>query len=393
MNVPKLRFKEFNDTWKKIQLSSFVNINPQNDSLPEKFIYIDLESVNNGLLTSRKIINRAEAPSRAKRTIIKNDILYQTVRPYQMNNLFINSLDSDYPYIASTGYALLRTKENPYFVYSILHQKSFVNKVLDMCTGTSYPAINATDLGKISVGLPSIKEQEKISRTLELLDKKIELQTKKIEDLKLFKKGLINILNKKSYQETTLGKIGKFQTSSIDKLVKENEKIVNLYNYMDVYKHKIIMTQDLSKLSKTSAKDNQIITNNLKRGDILFTPSSETPDDIGHSICIQENLPNTVYSYHLLRYRPNIIIDPLFSNYYFNNSKIRKQIIRYATGATRYTVSLDNFLKIKVDIPDLITQKKYGLLLYSTDKKVNKEMFKLNKLQELKKGLMQDMFV
>ena len=56
---------------------------------------------------------------------------------------------------------------------------------------------------------------------------------------------------------------------------------------MDVYKHKILMTQDLSKLSKTSAKDNQITINNLKRGDILFTPSSETPDDIGHSICIQ----------------------------------------------------------------------------------------------------------
>lgn len=188
MNVPKLRFKEFNDEWKKAQLSSFVNINPKNDSLPEKFIYIDLESVNNGLLTSRKIINKSEAPSRAQRTIIKNDILYQTVRPYQMNNLFINSLDSTYPYIASTGYALLRTEENPYFVYSILHQKSFVNKVLDKCTGTSYPAISANDLGAIIVGLPSIKEQEKISRTFELLDKKIELQSKKIEDLKLFKK-------------------------------------------------------------------------------------------------------------------------------------------------------------------------------------------------------------
>lgn len=187
MNVPKLRFKEFSDEWKKAKLSSFVNINPKNNSLPDKFIYIDLESVNNGLLTSRKIVNKSEAPSRAQRTIIKNDILYQTVRPYQMNNLFINSLDSDYPYIASTGYALLRTKENPYFVYSILYQKSFVNKVLDMCTGTSYPAISANDLGTISICLPSIKEQEKIGKTLSLLDKKIELQTKKIEDLKLFK--------------------------------------------------------------------------------------------------------------------------------------------------------------------------------------------------------------
>ena len=186
MNVPKLRFKGFNDEWKKIQLDSFVDINPKNDSLPEQFIYIDLESVNNGILTTRKIINKSEAPSRAQRTIKENDILYQTVRPYQMNNLFVKNFDSDYPYIASTGYALLRTKENPYFVYSILYQKSFVNKVLDMCTGTSYPAISANDLGTITVGLPSLKEQEKISKTLELLDKKIELQSKKIEDLKLF---------------------------------------------------------------------------------------------------------------------------------------------------------------------------------------------------------------
>ena len=119
MKIPKIRFSRFSEEWKEDKLSNVCKVNPNSGILPEKFIYIDLESVNNGLLTSRKIINRSEAPSRAKRTIIKNDILYQTVRPYQMNNLFINSLDSDYPYIASTGYALLRTKENPYFVYSI----------------------------------------------------------------------------------------------------------------------------------------------------------------------------------------------------------------------------------------------------------------------------------
>ena len=218
MNAPKLRFKEFNDEWKKAQISSFVNINPKNDSLPEKFVYIDLESVNNGLLTSRKVINKSEAPSRAQRTIVKNDILYQTVRPYQMNNLFINRLDSDYPYIASTGYALLRTEENPYFVYSILYQKAFVNKVLNMCTGTSYPAISANDLGTIFVCLPSIREQEKISRTLELLDKKIELQSKKIEDLKLFKKGLsTTIFNSlRDFKEYKLGKICNITTGKLD---------------------------------------------------------------------------------------------------------------------------------------------------------------------------------
>ena len=375
MNVPKLRFKEFNDEYAKLKYKDVLKIKSGKDQKQ-----VEDENGKYPILGTGGQIGKT------------NSFLYDKPSVLIGRKGTINKpqyMESPFWTVDTLFYSHIYEPNIPKYLFYSFQNVNW--KKYDESTGV--PSLSSSTIESVECSIPSPNEQIKVANFLSLLDKKIELQTKKIEDLKLFKKGLINILNKKSYQETTLGKIGKFQTSSIDKLVKENEKIVNLYNYMDVYKHKIIMTQDLSKLSKTSAKDNQIITNNLKRGDILFTPSSETPDDIGHSICIQENLPNTVYSYHLLRYRPNIIIDPLFSNYYFNNSKIRKQIIRYATGATRYTVSLDNFLKIKVDIPDLITQKKYGLLLYSTDKKVNKEMFKLNKLQELKKGLMQDMFV
>ena len=399
MNAPKLRFKEFNDEWISQKLFQLVEFSKGNilakADLDETgnypcILYGQLYTKYNEVIRevySKTNRNENNIPKSKKGDVLipssgETPIDISTSSCIQIDNVLLGGDINILRPISCDG---------RFLSYLINNNKK--TEIAKVAQGHSVVHLYNDNLKQISINIPSVQEQKRISDTLELLDKKIELQSKKIEDLKLFKKGLINVLNKKSYQETTLGKIGKFQTSSIDKLVKENEKIVSLYNYMDVYKHKIIMTQDLSKLSKTSAKDNQIITNNLKRGDILFTPSSETPDDIGHSICIQENLPNTVYSYHLLRYRPNIIIDPLFSNYYFNNSKIRKQIIRYATGATRYTVSLDSFLKIKVDIPDLITQKKYGLLLYSTDKKVNKEMFKLNKLRELKKGLMQDMFV
>ena len=399
MNVPKLRFKEFSDEYKYRNLSDI-------STLIKDGTHGTHENYENGIpLLSAKDINnnKINIPENCRKISVddynkiyknyllkKDDILLTIVGSIGRTALYKNEKVA---FQRSVATIRIDDNNNSNYIRQYIESPMIINQLNNMTNSSAQGGVYLSSLSKLNFDIPRKEEQLKIANFLSLLDKKIELQSKKIEDLKLFKKGLINILNKKSYQETTLGKIGKFQTSSIDKLVKENEKIVNLYNYMDVYKHKIIMTQDLSKLSKTSAKDNQIITNNLKRGDILFTPSSETPDDIGHSICIQENLPNTVYSYHLLRYRPNIIIDPLFSNYYFNNSKIRKQIIRYATGATRYTVSLDNFLKIKVDIPDLITQKKYGLLLYSTDKKVNKEMFKLNKLQELKKGLMQDMFV
>jgi type I restriction enzyme S subunit len=382
MNVPKLRFKEFNDTWKKIQLSSFVNINPQNDSLPEKFIYIDLESVNNGLLTSRKIINRSEAPSRAKRTIIKNDILYQTVRPYQMNNLFINSLDSDYPYIASTGYALLRTKENPYFVYSILHQKSFVNKVLDMCTGTSYPAINATDLGKISVGLPSIKEQEKISRTLELLDKKIELQTKKIEDLKLFK------------------------------LYMENQFIFkDDASYIEYKLRDILIEGNKTPVADTSKYQKLTIKLNLKG--LEFNESQKEMSDKrpfyvrdeneliigkqnyfnGSIAIVNKKYAGGICSNAIMSFKAKDGFDIKYIYLYLSQKSYMKQREFLANGTGQKELSEKEFLNFSIRIPTDNKVKKIIKNVNCISKKILLEENKLNKLIELKKGLMQNMFV
>ncbi len=372
MNVPKLRFKEFSDEWKKAKLSSFVNINPKNNSLPDKFIYIDLESVNNGLLTSKKIVNKSEAPSRAQRTIIKNDILYQTVRPYQMNNLFINSLDSDYPYIASTGYALLRTKENPYFVYSILYQKSFVNKVLDMCTGTSYPAISANDLGTISICLPSIKEQEKIGKTLSLLDKKIELQTKKIEDLKLFTKKLEtqyifnsnNEYNQKRIDEIFNIKAGGDLNKSNISFIKtplfcypiysNNLEMNGLYGYSDIYK--------------------------IEEESITVTGRG----DIGKAIKREGKYYPIV---RLLVLIPKISVNLIYMQEAINNLKL----IQESTGVPQLTAP--QISKYKVSYPTLDIQNKYGDILLLLQEKIRYEIRKTEKLQQLKKGLLQNMFI
>ena len=362
MNVPKLRFKEFKDEWKKAQLSSFVNINPKNDSLPEKFIYIDLESVNNGLLTSRKIINKSEAPSRAQRTIIKNDILYQTVRPYQMNNLFINSLDSTYPYIASTGYALLRTEENPYFVYSILHQKSFVNKVLDKCTGTSYPAISANDLGAIIVGLPSIKEQEKISRTFELLDKKIEHQFKKIEDLKLFKLCLNNRLFNGN-KTIKLKDICECKSSTISLSdIEYDDGIYPIYgadgeikkiNCYQNDKEYLAIIKDGAGVGKT------IICN--KKSSIISTLNALIPNDI-----------------------------PI---YYFNELISKIDFSKYIVGSGIPHIYFKDYSNEKLYLHSEKEKTLINKLFKNTIVKIELEKNKLQLLEALKKGLIQNMFV
>lgn len=113
-----MRFSGFDDEWVVKKLNDVSNINPKTGDLPENFIYIDLDSVNKGILTKYNQINKVDAPSRAQRCLDVNDILFQTVRPYQMNNLFFELTDNKY--VASTGYAQIKSKINSRFLYYYL---------------------------------------------------------------------------------------------------------------------------------------------------------------------------------------------------------------------------------------------------------------------------------
>ncbi|MBQ4388595.1 MAG: restriction endonuclease subunit S, partial [Bacteroidales bacterium] len=137
----------------------------------------------------QNIISRDEAPSRAQRVLSKWDIIYQCVRPYQLNNYIIRD-DSTIQRVASTGYAQIRTKHNPDFIYQLLHTKGFTDQVINRCTGTNYPAINSSDLSGIEIHFPSIQEQAQIGELLTLIDQRISIQSKVIEDLKKLKTAI-----------------------------------------------------------------------------------------------------------------------------------------------------------------------------------------------------------
>ena len=189
----EIRFKKVNGkdypAWQEKKLVEVAAINPKTSSLPEEFVYIDLESVVTGRLISKNKIKQLNAPSRAQRLLKPDDILYQTVRPYQRNNLYFNKNGQ---YVASTGYAQIRARANSRFLYQLVHTDNFVNKVLDYCTGTNYPAINSSDLGGILVEVPnSQEEQHKIAEFLTSLDDKIELTERELGQAKQFKKALL----------------------------------------------------------------------------------------------------------------------------------------------------------------------------------------------------------
>ena len=208
-NVPRLRFPGFEGEWTRNRLDEVAFVNPASPEIPRYFYYIDLESVDTGILSEIKEITKSDAPSRAQRVVCINDILFQTVRPYQKNNYFMQE-EFDLPVVASTGYAQIRTENNPYFLYSSLHTKRFLNNVLLRCTGSSYPAINSNDLKEIEIYTPCQLEQSKISLFMSLIDKRIEKQKQLIETVKKYKRGLLSAVFPRNGHVTPKYRLSRF---------------------------------------------------------------------------------------------------------------------------------------------------------------------------------------
>ena len=165
-NVPNLRFPEFSGEWEEITLKDISTINPKSSALENLFVYIDLESVEKGILKKEQVICSSEAPSRAQRVVKEGDILYQCVRPYQRNNyIHEHSCSNKKQYVASTGYAQIRTSECPHYIYYLVNTDNFNKKVNVRCTGSNYPAINSEDLSSIRFYYTPIKDEQKKSRT------------------------------------------------------------------------------------------------------------------------------------------------------------------------------------------------------------------------------------
>lgn len=193
--LPRLRFPEFRGAavWEGKRLDGLCEMNPKTESLPDEFVYIDLESVEAGNLLKKNIVRRSDAPSRAQRLLEYGDVIFQLVRPYQKNNYLFQENDCS-SYVASTGYAQLRANQSSAYLYQLLHTSTFVEKVISQCEGSNYPAIASGELAKILVIVPEPYEQQKIASCLSSLDKLISAQSRKVGTLKDYKKGLMQQL-------------------------------------------------------------------------------------------------------------------------------------------------------------------------------------------------------
>lgn len=193
-------------------------MNPSQE--PEKeFTYIDVSSVNNETknIETTKLVLGKDAPSRARKVVKTNDVIYATIRP-TLNRVTI--IPEKYnKAVCSTAYFVLRGKEsidNKYLFYFLITDE-FNKKMKKSQKGASYPAVGERDIRKVLIRYPkSLSEQQRIvsllDETLEALDKAKANAEKNLENAKeLFESYLEDVFKNKGedWEEKELGDLGK----------------------------------------------------------------------------------------------------------------------------------------------------------------------------------------
>ena len=160
-----------------------------------------------------------------------------------------------------------------------------------------------------------------------------------------------------------LGTLGTFENIGVDKKTIPNEPLVQLLNYVDVYKNKYI-DRTIPQMT-VSAPIKKIEACSIHQWDIFVTPTSETRDDIGHSSVATEDIPNAVYSYHIMRLRLNAPskTTACFINYLFESLDVQKQIFKFASGQTRFGLSKYKFADIVIPYPPIEVQEEIVKIL------------------------------
>lgn len=165
---------------------------------------------------------------------------------------------------------------------------------------------------------------------------------------------------------------------------------VPIVNYTDVYHHRSLELKDLK--GRVELTSNEVKNNSAKTGDLFFTRTSETIDEIGFPAILLSASNDTVFSGFLIRVRPigGDPLDLLFKKYVFYTKTFRQEMMRKSTITTRALTSGKNLSSMIMAFPDEIKeQNSIGNLLTKLDNLITLQQRKLEQLKQLKKAILQ----
>ena len=174
------------EEWKTYKIKDICLVNTDQYSAKEGWqtvLYLDTGNITENHIGDIQFFSLPsdELPSRARRKVKHNDIVFSTVRPNQRHYGILNHPANNL--LVSTGFTVLTAKPeiaDPYFVYYYLTQSELIDYLQGVAeqSVSAYPSLKSSDIEEIEIALPPIAEQKRLSSVLRSLDSKIELNNR-----------------------------------------------------------------------------------------------------------------------------------------------------------------------------------------------------------------------
>ena len=370
---PQVRFKGFNDDWEQRKVGEFLTESRESGHKGDVAHKMTVKLWGKGVYEKNETgsANTQYFTRHAGQFIYsKLDFLNCAfgVVPEELDSL---ETTADVPAFDCDGV-------NPYFMFYTAIQPIFYEKNGMIADGSrKAKRIHANTFLEMPFFVPSLTEQNKIVNLLSELDHLITLHQRKCDKLQKIKKSMLekmfpqNGMKKPEirfkgfnddWEQRKLGEMGSTFTGLSGKTKEDfGHGDAKFITYMNVFSNPIA-NLDMTEYVEIDSKQNCV-----KAGDVFFTTSSETPEEVGMSCVMSENADNIYLNSFCFGYRPTVEFDLNYLAYVLRAESFRKNMTFLAQGISRYNISKNKVMEIKISVPSLDEQNLVGAYFSDLD--------------------------
>ena len=410
MNIPKLRFKEFTDEWqiKKLDKNTYIKARvgwknlKASEYVSSGIPMIAGQHIKQGKILWDKVdfITNERYDESPEIQLKNNDIIFS-----KDGSLGNPAIIKNMPKKATINGTMMLIRLNyindnvsPNYFYQICNSQYFKKMVSLIKSGGTVPHIFQRDIINFTFPIPkTLEEQEKIANFLSIVDKKVENLKNTITSLENQKKGLLQQIfsqklrfkdkngnNYPNWEKKKLGDIGSFSRGGNLSKSDLSKKGTSCILYGELYTYYNEFATEIK--SKTLNTTNLVLS---KKYDVLLPLSGETAEDISTCTCIF--FDDIALGSDLLIFRSSFF-DGRFMSLLLKY-KYKYKIAQIAQGKSIVHISEKNIKNINIKIPCIEEQQNIADFILIFTKKLENQKAQLEHWKQIKKGLLQQMFV
>ena len=397
-NVPNLRFPEFQGEWKEERLADIADLYKgtgiSKDQLSDDgkpcILYGELYTKYKSE-TIREVISKTNIDNTKLVRSKANDLIIpcygETAEDIAIARCVLNGnilLGGDLNIIRLHGY------DGAFMSYQLNGRRKY--DIAKVAQGVSVVHLYGEHLKGVKTINPCLEEQKKIAGLLALLDERIATQNKIIDKLQSLIKGLNDSLYAQYGDKvlTSFAELGTSYSGLSGKSAQDFGSGKPFITYLNVYSNNIINENDFQYVAIKNGEKQNIV----EYGDVLFTLSSETPEEVGiGSVYLGKEkvyLNSFCFGIHITNME---VAFPPYLSYYVSSTAFRKFIYPYAQGSTRFNLCKADFEKASIKLPTLENQKRIYSILSHIDSKIETEIQMLNLYNSQTQYLLRQMFI